>query len=199
MEARAQVRPEHEIDQHVLLVAILVLGADPLDLALRDAGLGLGDLDLRDDAHFELGLGLLAQRARGLEALVRHAQRLFGGDQLPVGVLDLLDVVHHRAAELVLARSVQQPAGLHPRPGLIPDQVAQHRLRDVDRPARVVAGREDLGDRVDVVARPPLNWLENRVLVIGRIPRSPPNPSVERLMFVVTPVIAKLLGVLESL
>ena len=69
-----EARTVDAVDQLVLRVAVQVLGRDLAELAIRDAGLGLGHLDARDDADVVLGLRLAEQRPRGLEALVRDAR-----------------------------------------------------------------------------------------------------------------------------
>ena len=124
---RRQIRAEHEVDQEVLGGEVVVLRRDARELARGDAGLGLRYLDLRDDPHLILSLGLLEQGLRRLEALLLDAQLLLARDQAPVGALDVADGVHHLAAEILELRFVQDARGLHAGPRLVPDQAAQQR------------------------------------------------------------------------
>ena len=118
---------EDQIDQNVLRPAIEIFLADPIDFPLRLAGLGLRDLDAGDHAHVVLDPRLAEQRARGLEALLRHVQALFGRHEPPVGVLGAPDRVHQLAAEVLPLGFVEDLRGLHLRPRLIPEEVAHQR------------------------------------------------------------------------
>jgi hypothetical protein len=114
-------------DQLVLGVAVVVLGHDQVELTVRDTRFGLHDVDLGDDAHFVLRLGLIQQGHVALEALLGDALLLFVGDQLPIDLDDVADGVHHRGREGLELPLVGEAARLDLRPGLIPDQALHER------------------------------------------------------------------------
>ena len=118
------------------------LGEDHRFLALRHFRFRLHDVDRRHGADFHAGAIFLQRTLREIQRLALHVEAADGEDQIPVGVLHRPGgggdgFLHLHVGDLaVLARDLQLLAGA------VDAEVAQQRLREVEREVRPGLRRE---------------------------------------------------------
>ena len=102
-------------------------------LALRDFGFGLDDVERRHRADLDARAVVAERPLRELAATALHREVVDGVDQIPVGVLHVARRDGNRLLQLHVRDLAILPADQHLLPRRVDLEVAQQRLRVVER------------------------------------------------------------------